>query len=327
MSSFPYLEILKKAYELTRKYLWLWFFGLFIGSTTGINIGGFNFLFPPPRVEKFPELKNLGQKVTAWITTHSETFALLLALALILALLLIILSGWSKAAVIWTTSKLVGKKSKASEKEIQVNFRETLKQGQKYLWQIIGLQVIVTSIFILLLLIFAAPIVYLFQVGAVGRGVVLSLLALGIIFPASIVFRFIHIYGPILIVLYHFRIGPVFSMAFNLLKEKFRESIILTAFLIGLSMLFVLALVFSIILLSVPVGFLGLLLLKLELSTAFFSLVTATAVFSICYVIFLSAGFAVFQHIVWVLAVLEMLKARKLEEREKALAIEPEPAA
>lgn len=316
MQPFPYFEVVKKAYELAVKNPWLWVFGLFIGGTLGLNLGSFNYAVPPQAAKDYVGWRESCQSVYSWVNSHPQEFALLASLVLVAAFILIVLSGLSKAAVIWATAKL-------KENE-EVGFKKAVREGQRFLWPIVGLQLCITAAFFILLGLFAAPVLYLFLEGAIGRAVVLLLLALVILFPSSVVFIFLHRYGPIFIVLYRQRISQALQLSFNLLRQKVRESLILAAFLIGISMLFLLGLTFLLIFLSLPISLLALLLVKLELAAAFYALVLGAAVLGIVLTIALSAGFAVYQNIAWVLAVQELVRTQKFAEKTKeALAAEP----
>ncbi len=322
MPPFPYFEIVKKAYELTVKHSWLWVFGLFIGGTTGLNFGVFNYFLPAYQAEQLSRLREIGTNFLPRLLAREELLIPVLAGVLFLALFLVLLSGLSKAAVIWATAKLDAPGA-ANSPPGEVNFRKSLRSGRRYLWQIVGLQVLVSAVFLLLFLVFAGPVAYLFSAGASGKGLVLLLLGLLIFLPASVVFGFLHLYGPIFIVLYNSRIGEAIQYSFNLLRQKLKESLLLGAFLLGLSLLFVFVLIFSLVVLAIPVAFLTVVLVKLQLLTAIFTLLLGTAAVSICYTVILGAAFAVFQNIIWVLAVSYLVKTKRLGQEERALAAEP----
>ncbi len=319
MQPFPYFEIVKKAYELTVKNPWLWVFGLFIGGTLGLNLGSFNYAMPRRLPGEYSQLRGDYQTAYSWITSHLQEFAAFALLVLAAAFVLIVLSGLSRAAVIWGSLKLVDE-----DKEAKINFKTSVREGGKFLWPVVGLQICITAAFFMLLGVFLGPVLYLFLQGAVGRAAVLVLLALVILFPSSVVFIFLHRYGPIFIVLYRQRIAAALQLSFSLLRQKLRESLLLAAFLIGTSILFILGLTFLLTLLGLPIGLLALLLLKLELFTAFYVFLLGAVAIGIVLSIVLSAGFAVYQNIAWVLAVRELVKTQKFPAKAKeALAAEP----
>lgn len=319
MPPFPYFAILKKSLDTVRQNRWLWVFGLFIGSAPGINFWWLQLPFGSrPKPEEKAEVMKAGSAAVSWIADNSGLFSVIVAAALAVFLVLVIISGWARAAVIWSAvalaRRLPGEKPK---------FRSSLKRGTKYLWQIVGLQVLVTLGFFLLLAVIASPIFYLFSVGAAGRAFVLLLFGIAIFFPASIVLGFLHVFGPVFIVAYNLRIGEALQYSFNLVRKKLVEIIIFAAVLAGFTLLFLLALAFSLIIFSIPFALLALLFFKLGLAAAFSAVIIVGLIAAICYTIILGAGFAVFQNVSWVLAVLQWVQTPKLnEDREKVLAPE-----
>lgn len=307
--TFPYLEILRKAFDITYSRPRLWIFGFLIGGTAGFNLGGFNYFLP--EALRQIQIENWKENWPLWldlIRNEPSRFLLVTAIAFFASLFLIALSGVCKGTVIAAADR-------AAEDEAEQPIAGFLQKGRRYMWQIVGLQIFTTAVFAVLLAVFAAPIIYLFLAGSLGRGLVLLLLGLAVFFPASLVFVFLHIYGPIFLVVYGQRVRPALRLAFDLLFYKFRESLILAAFLIGLSVIFVLGLLFSIILVGLPVGVLGLLLFKLELWAALYTLLAGGLVIASLAVLIASAAFAVFQNVVWVLAVKELVQSRKLKEK------------
>ncbi|TSA46192.1 hypothetical protein D4R52_01020, partial [bacterium] len=171
----------------------------------------------------------------------------------------------------------------------------------------------------ILLGIFSIPIFYLFSIGAIGRAAVLVMLGLAIFIPAGIVIGFLHLYGPIFIVLYDSNILTAIGLAFNLIVHKLWESLLLAAFIIGLNIFFLMVVVFSLVLLMLPVGVLGLLLYYAGFDVALGLLILGSIIVSILYVIVWFAGFTVFQNAAWVIAVDQMVKS--IKSPEKAMAV------
>lgn len=322
MPPFPYFEILKKAYELILKHRWLWVFGVFVGSATGLNFGSLNFLLPFPSPRRFVRLEDYWGRLNIWAVAHQQAFLFLAAGIVLLLILLVIISNLSKTALVWATPRLAEGADSAGRTK-PPNWQNSISAAEKYVWRIIVLQILVSAALLALLLIFLIPIFHLFSAGAVGKGVVLGLLGVVLFVPASIVLSFVHLYGPIFIVLYHLPIYEAVQYSFNLFVDKLWESVILAAFLWGLNFLFIFVLIFSILLASLPVAVGVWLLLKAALVLPALVLLGGTAVLAICYTIVLGAAFAAFQNITWVLAVLHLVKAQKIPKATATLAPEP----
>lgn len=315
MQDFPYLAVLKQAWQITVKNIWLWIFGLFIGGTSAINLGGLNFFLAPPDKDELVKLRDLSFQAEAWVRENSELFTVLVAVFLGLSLILIIFQGLSKAAVIWATRELAEKHD--------INFKKSLLAARYYFWRIIGLQILITIVFLVGLIIFAGPIVYFFGLGETLRGILLTLAGLAVFIPAGIILGFLHLYGPIFIVLYDKKIEEALGLSLNLIKKKLKESIILSAFLIGLSFLFFLILAFCVVLIVLPLALFALLTSTLDFRSATYAIIAGSAAISFFGILILGAAFTVFQNITWVLAVQEMIQTLRLKKESPALAAEP----
>lgn len=318
MPPFPYLDIFKKAFFFSARNPWLWAFGFFIGGVGGVNFGSFNFVFSPPRDREFQSLEQIGMHVSQWISSNTLMFALIAAVVLVLAVLLVIFSGISKGAVIWSARKL-------GEKE-PVGFKLSLRAAKKYAWRVIVLHSIVTLAYFVTVLVFVLPITYLFSAGATSRAVILSVIGFVIFIPASVVFSFMHLYGPIFVVLYDISLPAAIHHSFNLIRQKFKESILFALYLFGFAILFIFGLGFSIILAGVPLALFGWFMLSLGFGIGADALIAGFIVLAVAYVIIMGSGFAVFQNIAWVLALEHMVKTRKLPEEESKAVPAVEPA-
>lgn len=313
---FPHLAILKQAYEIVRRRYFLWVWGLFLGGTTILNLSG-------AAMKRLPvwRWEKIAAAYTAWLARQDpETASWLLLAALAVPLVLIVIFGLSKGAVIWSAGELA---KKTADRPQQPTLRTSFAAGKKFLWPVAGLQILTTIVLVLLLLIFAFPIYYLTTAGAAAQATILLLLALVIMLPTIVIFGFIHLFGPIFIVLYGRGINQALALSFGLLRHKMKDSLVLAAFLIGLEILFFLALAFSLLVAALPVAALLLLLAWLKLFAAFWTVGIGAFVAAVIYVIVLKAGFAAFANITWVLALGEMIGTIKSEEPEPALARQP----
>lgn len=316
MPPFPYLDILKKAYRHTVKHPWLWVFGIFLGGIGGFNIWSFQFSFSPPRERQVQSLQAVAENITSWISQNTWLFAGLAAAALAVAAALVILSGLAKGAVISATRKIVSGEP--------VAFRPAVREGRKFFARIIVLHMLVTLAFFVGLLVFALPVTYLYALGAAGRAVTLAVIGVIIFIPASLVFSFMHLFGPIFIVLYNVSVPSAIHYSFNLVRQKLKESLIFALCLAGAGLLFIFLVSFSIILTGVPAALLGWFMESLGFALGVKTLLAGFIAAAIVYIMIMGAGFAVFQNIAWVLAVNEMVHAQKMNEvEEKELAAEP----
>ncbi|MDP3993364.1 MAG: hypothetical protein Q8P75_00050 [bacterium] len=322
MESFPYSAVLKLAYELVKKRYWLWIFGLFIAGTSGLNLGAINYRVAVPDNQFTKPVRNEMKLAFDWISDNPAGFGWIVAASLFVFLILLLAQGLAKSAVIWSADKLAEEAKGMIPKE-KVDFRNSIKYGWRYVWRVVILQVAVTWSFFLILLVFSAPIFYLFSHAAIGRAITLLLLGLVILIPAGLILGFLHLYGPIIIVLYNKNVGDALRIAFDLIRRKLAESIFLAAFIIGVNLMFILGAGFGIILLAVPVALLAMLLQKFGYLFALYALVVISLIAAAVLVMLFKGAFAAFQNVAWVLAVKEMIHTVGLKDDAKVLATEP----
>ena len=308
---FPYLAILKEAWEYTKKNTWLWAFGIFVSGLSILNAVEVRL----PHIHRHS--RAVIREATFWLFHHPTALNIIVVSVLVVSFATLFCAGLSRAAIVWSAAQ----QSEEAKKEI--NFRLAVAQAMPYAARIMGLQFLVTWVFVVLLLVFSTPVYFLFWAHASWQA--LSLLFLGIVIfvPAAVVFGFLHLYGPIFIVLYDERINSALALAWDLLRSQFKESVILSAFLIGLEVLVSAAVAFTLTLAGLPIAVLIGLLLGLGLKFVAAGILTAAILAALIYVIVLKAGVAVFQNITWVLAVLQMVKTKRLPEKAEAFASEP----
>lgn len=320
MPPFPYFAILKEAYELTIKNRFLWVFGLFLGGASVFNVGSWTWLRDKPSAEEVEKLESLWMATQNSLTGNPKLAGFLFFALLAIIALLILLSGLAKTGLIWSADEL---SKPAEERKKKINLPSALTHGVTYLFPVIALQILMTVVFLALLVILAAPTLYLFFQGETGKGLVLLLLALAIFIPGSVVFSFLNLYGPVAIVLYGRAPLSALQFAFNLLRSHLKESIILAAVLAGLSFLVVLAAGFLLVLLSLPLALLALISWWAGTLGAMYLLIGATILLVIFCVIVFRAAFSAYQNVVWVLATKHLVKLRKSPKKAEALAAEP----
>lgn len=283
------------------------------------NTGWINLLGQRIEPEEMRKVELFYSHIEKFGMEKTELF-ILAALGVLLALaLLVSVTALAFGAVIWSAGELV--RPEAERKT--VSFFSSLQASRGFFWRILGLQILVTAGFAVLTLILSLPVFFLFEAGAAGRAIILLLLGLAIFIPAALMFGFMHLYGPVFIVLFDRKIREAISLSFNLIRKKLKESVILAAFLLGLSLLFILAQIFSIILFSIPVAVLIWVAVRLDLTLAAEVMSILSLALAVCFLLALHAGFAVFQSTAWVLAVKEMVRTIKSEKEEPALAVEP----
>lgn len=317
--NFPYAAILKKAYDLTRNNFQLWVFGIFMSLSALLNFLFINFILDRRQFVDI-NLELQLQKIvegldSPWVLFNIGT-----------ALVVLFLAALAKATVVWSAQKLSGQEQSLSDKGKDYSLQIALKQGNRFIWPIFCLRLLLLFFFIVFLVSLTAPVVYLSVIGEIGRAIALTLLGLAIFVPVSVLLAYVFLLSPVFVILYKVSVRSSMGLAFQLVQDKLKECLILGAFVLGISAVFITLVVFSIIVLSVPVAFLSLILAKLGLVWAIYTLIFLTALVGISAVVILSAGLTIFNNFVWVLAVVELVKTQKTDEKPEVLAPEGELA-
>ncbi|MDA3802890.1 MAG: hypothetical protein PF488_03270 [Patescibacteria group bacterium] len=163
-----YRIILKQAWQITKKYKYLWFFALFasitaIGGSWEYNIiiqnGGGNivdnsYAWLEKMIGVFDLITALGAGFVAMF--KSGFFGIMNGLAIIITTIAILIAGiWlgisSQGALINSLKKILNNKNK--KKEIGIRIRENLTVGHKNFWPLFGLNILI-KLFVLSALFF-----------------------------------------------------------------------------------------------------------------------------------------------------------------------------
>lgn len=313
MSAISYTSIIKKAWHITWRNKYLWWFGFFIALTeTGMMI----FNLPDDK-------QNLadGGKIIDFISSHLAVIIWTAVSVLIIYIFLLVLSIIARGGLIKSAGKIFqGEKT---------DFLSGMKAGRKYFWKILLIGVFASVLFLFSLLVLLVPVSFFMINQIYFTALLLSLLAFIIAIPLFILIFFLKTYGYIYAVLSD--LGAVQSLenAYYLLRKNLRVSILM---LLITSLLEIIAVILTgittlpfIIILAVTGGALFLILGKTGIIiaaglAAIVSIIISLAIFSF---------FKTFKETLWVLFFYEIARP-KVEEKiaEPAVAIKsaPDPA-
>ncbi|MEI6040338.1 MAG: hypothetical protein WCP93_03245 [Candidatus Berkelbacteria bacterium] len=138
-----YLTLLKKAYQTTLKHKFLWIYGIFVASVTGVYMGGNNF-----SEKDWKDLPFQKEQVFSFFEQHATILAWSAFGFVLLLMICGILSLISQGALISAGAKL--------NKDEKTDFHSSLEVGLKHFWRVWGLGIILcllgfTSLIVLLL--------------------------------------------------------------------------------------------------------------------------------------------------------------------------------
>ena len=198
-----YRTIIAKAWEITKRYKFLWLFGFFAAALG--NASEYKSLFKQlDNVKNNPEAYfNLSYYITLWseIIRGLQQVPLLNMLAFILLFLfmivVIIVLIWlvitSQTAIIRSAGKL--------EADKKITLKESLLGSMKYFWPVLGLNLLAKVIICLLLSIFIGPLLVVLIAKGAKLSLLLTLLAIVIFVPIAIIIGFVTKYAIAYVVL------------------------------------------------------------------------------------------------------------------------------
>ncbi len=190
-----YRKILKKSWEITKKYKWLWFFGLF-ASLLGTS-GEVDALLQNQKLANAPEFlanirdifTNLDGKALLNNFTNalaSSPLGVSFAIALIvgLGLFIIWIATVSQGGLIESIAAIYSKK--------EAKFKTALNKGKVKFWQLLGLNIITNFLLYFILIILSLPfaVIYLATTSQ-GALIILTILAFILLTPIAIILSFI----------------------------------------------------------------------------------------------------------------------------------------
>ncbi len=190
-----YRKILKKSWEITKKYKWLWFFGLF-ASLLGTS-GEVDALLQNQKLANAPEFlmntKDLFANLNGKLILNNFTDALAssplatsfsIAFIVAIGLFIIWIATVSQGGLIESIAAIYLKKD--------INFRTALNKGKVKFWPLLGLNIITNFLLYFVLIILSLPfaVIYLATTSQ-GALIILTILAFILLTPIAIILSFV----------------------------------------------------------------------------------------------------------------------------------------
>lgn len=318
MSSINYIEIIKRAWNITWHNRYLWWFGLFIalgspGMSHSFDLG-----------ENKETDSASVQKIIDFMSAHLQWIIVGIVALLIVAIILTVLGIIARAGLIKSLHSI--------DQNKLAGFRSGMREGKKYFWKLLLLGL---SLFFLIsasILILAIPVIFLIVNKSYALGIFLGFLAFMIFVPVMILFAFLRIYGYFYIVLGELSAWNAVEKAYELFQNNLLPSIIMGLFFIPLGMAIMMAVILCLIPLAIifiAVGF----VLYLILGNP--GAIAAAIAGAVCFLVMLFAlrsVYETFAQTVWYLFFNEIAKSKAEEtvsetvlEEEKEKLPTPEP--
>lgn len=241
MKHIQYLEIFKKAGQITWKHKLFWWFGFFIflGS-----FGGF-----APEKNSSESANELRNELAVFFQNHTVLVIALILLLLAVALLLFLLRIISKAGLIKAVNDLGFYASRP--------FGFIFREGMKYLGELVLFEIMLALAIAGLLSILMVPIFFLLSLKAHVFAMIITFIAMAILLPILILAYFIHRYFYCYKVLGNTKLIEAAEAAYFLFSANIKASLLMGIFSLALGFLFATSLVLGIILLATALLALG----------------------------------------------------------------------
>lgn len=262
-----YRSIIRQSFIIAWKHKYLWFFGLFatlLSSNFEIEL-----------INRFTNSQNSGSTMydwKAWVDTgvfstqawynlidlaknNPWSFISLLVVFIVLILLLLAilwLSVVSQGALVNNSQKALTEGDKVSTTaEKKHDTAVGFKQGRKYLWPVLGVNVLVRVVVYVLALVALIPI---FNTATVNIPLAVLYFILFIILLAiALVLAFMTKYAIAFIVLKGQSMFKAIKSAWNLFMNNWLVSLEMTFILFAISIVFSLALILSVMIVAIPI--------------------------------------------------------------------------
>ncbi|MFA6047447.1 MAG: hypothetical protein WCV59_01595 [Parcubacteria group bacterium] len=278
LQDIAYIDIFKKAFDITWKNRALWWFGLLLAL--GGGMGNMNYAFDEKN-------KNSSERATQFISDHLGLVITGAIILTVIFLMFVVLSIIARGGIIESIEKVL--KNKPFE------FRSGMREGKKYFWKIFLLGIILCLLMIASIVILATPVIFLFIAKSYILGVMLAIFAVLIFIPIVILVTYIKTYGEIYIVSGKLSSWNAIETSYELFRKNLATSLIMGILFIPVGIILMIAmmiLIAPLAVLAVAFAFLG----KIGIA------VTVIIGLAICIIILLiQSVFQVFHQTAWLL--------------------------
>ena len=331
-----YFGFVKRAYEITKKYRFIWWLGLlamFAEGGAGGNFYNFNSaglpadLFNTQTQEKSTQTpvpvldepsgvlaKNTGRVLGDSITVAEENFfqtatgiaviGAIILIIILIALVIMYISHAAKAGLILSVQKL-----ETENKEL--GFGGGFKAGKVFAWRLIGLKILIGLIILAYFAVVGVPIVLLALFApwmvALVVGLVIGIPALVLLVPLFIYLGLIDLIGSREMVLKQKRIIASIKSAHRLLHQKLGPAVVVWLVSVLVGIVYSFAILVAVILIGGVLFLIGLMFYFIaEIAMIIYAIIAGLALFVALFII---AGiFTGFVSTYWTLAYLTLSK-------------------
>ena len=294
-----YGALIKRAWEITKKYKFLWIFGILVGGAPSIQIPITNFQYTVKdegELEKVLTPEVLESLKTFFVNNLNLILALAFVLFLII-LILFILSIIFRGALIGTVGEI--------EKGQEVNFKKGFQVGSHHFWRILGLSILLFLLILLSLVILATPVALLASFKIYVLAIILGILFLLLYLIWTIFLNLSFQYALRFLIIGDFGIIQSIKQGFSLFRKFWKEILLVWLITLGLSIGLGIFAVIVVFVALIPLGLLGFVIYTLsQLGLWIYGTLAILAL--VIGISILSGAISTFLSSIWTLAYLEL---------------------
>ena len=281
-----YIQIIIDSIKTTWKNKKLWVYGLILSVFSGITL-----IFNGLTEQDGGSAKQLSAAQSAQINKYWPFITVAFIIFLIIACFIAVLVISAKNGLIFGTNK--------ADKKEKISLKKCWKIGKEKFWKIIGLEIIMAILSAIVYIALNNPLENLYKQKIFALAIRLTILALIIAIPFTILVVFIQIYGYREIILENKGIFKSISNSYNLFVENWKKSILML--LIFSAAIFSISFILGILLifLSLPVLIFTLVLFAVLQKTGAIIGISVLLVMLLPIILFFASVLYVFKEIVW----------------------------
>lgn len=306
-----YGALIKRAWEITKKYKFLWIFGILAGG--GFSLPSFDLpsekFISPEEKKKLEEIFKPEdiELVKNWIFAHLNLLIVICLSIFLFFLILFILSVIFKGALVGSVGEI--------EKNKEVNFKRGFQIGSHHFWRIIGLSIL-----------FALPLIILGSLIFISISLKIYLLSVFLAVLSILIFLLLLIFIGIssqyalrFLILEDLKITRAIFESFSLFKRFWKEVLLVWLIAIALSLAFGIGVFIGLSFLLLFLGLLGFLIYTLtKIGLLIYGILLGLALLIGFFI--LSGAISTFLSSFWTLAYLE-LRRKELRRKQSASAL------
>ncbi|MFH1598152.1 MAG: hypothetical protein ABIB97_03700 [Patescibacteria group bacterium] len=299
-----YRPIIKKAWEITRKYKFLWFFGLFaalLGNGGEIEIIYENFQRLSNQPETMSALKDLYvagrfEEIISQATQYFSTNTPVAIAYAILVVLLFILILW---LIVISQSALINKVYKINKGQ-ESKFDDGMRVGKKFFWPVLSVNIISRAVIYGLFLAICGPLLYLyFQNAETGYVIAYMLISFIIFVPLGIIIAFITKYATAYVVIKEMSVWSSIKKGWVLFVRNWLISIEMAIILLAINVIVGLGFLVLVSLLALPFLLLSFIFGAAAGTIGSYLIIVPAAILFFAVLFIVGAAFSTFQFSSW----------------------------